>query len=55
MLGMLIGAAYAHNFSLASSAGTGPGINGKVATVAGILILLAIASIVTMKNRRTNG
>ena len=55
VLGMLMGAACAHNFSLASSAGTGPGINGKIATVAGILILLAIASILTVKNRRANG
>ena len=52
VLGMIVGAAFAHNFSLASSANTGPGINGKVAVVAGIVILLAIASIVTIRERR---
>ena len=52
VLGMLFGAAAAHNFSLASSAGTGPGVNGKAAVIIGIVILLAIASLVTVKERR---
>ena len=52
VLGMLTGAAFAHNFSLASAANEGPGINGKVALIVGIIILIAIASIVTMKERR---
>ena len=52
VLGMLFGAAAAHNFSLASSAGTGPGVNGKAAVIIGIVILLAIASLVTGKERR---
>ncbi len=52
VLGMIAGSAFAHNFSLASSANTGPGINGKIAVVGGILILLAIASIVTLRERR---
>lgn len=55
VLGMLVGAAFAHNFSLASSAGVGPGIGGKIATVVGILLLLAISSIITMRNRRADG
>ena len=52
VLGMIAGAACAHNFSLASSADAGPGINGKAALIAGIIILLAIASIITVKERR---
>lgn len=52
VLGMLTGAAFAHNFSFASAANEGPGINGKVALIVGIIILIAIASIVTMKERR---
>ncbi len=52
VLGMLFGAATAHNFSLAASAGTGPALNGKVAVIAGLVILMAIASIVTVKERR---
>ena len=52
VLGMIVGSAFAHNFSLASSAGTGPGTNGKVAVIAGIMILVAIAAVVTIKERR---
>ena len=52
VFGMMAGAAFAHNFSLASTAEKGPGVNGKVALVAAIVILLAIATIVTMKKRR---
>ena len=52
VLGMIVGSAFAHNFSLASAANEGPGINGKVALIVGIIILIAIASIVTMKERR---
>ena len=52
VLGMIVGSAFAHNFSLASSANAGPGINGKVAVIGGIVILLAIALIVTLKERR---
>ena len=52
VFGMIAGAAFAHNFSLASTAEKGPGVNGKVALVAAIVILLAIATIVTMKKRR---
>ena len=49
VLGMAAGAAVAHNFSLASSAGTGPGINGKIAVVIAIVMLLAIAAIKTAR------
>ncbi len=57
VIGMLIGAAFAHNFSLAGSAMTdssigGPSVNGKVAIVVAIIILLSIASIVTFKRRK---
>ena len=48
-LGMLVGAAFAHNFSLASSANVGPGTNGKVFTVFSLVILIAIAAIITKK------
>ena len=51
VLGMIAGAAVAHNFSLAASAGTGPGLNGKIALVIGIVILLAIASVATFRRR----
>ena len=50
--GMIVGAAFAHNFSLASSANVGPSTNGKVALIAGIIVLLAIAAIATAKERR---
>ena len=52
VLGMIAGSAFAHNFSLASSANTGPGINGKIAIVASIIILLAIAGVVTFRRRK---
>lgn len=40
-LGMLVGAACAHNFGLASS-GAGPSANGPIAVIIGMVILLAI-------------
>ena len=55
VLGMLFGAAAAHNFSLASSAVTGPGVNGKAAVIVGLIVLIAIASLVTVKERRKYG
>lgn len=42
VLGLMAGAAFAHNFKLASSA-DGPTSNGKIAVVAGILAVLVIA------------
>ena len=43
VLGILIGAAFAHNFGLASS-GEGPTLNGKVAVIVGIIVVLLIAA-----------
>ena len=44
VLGLLVGAAFVHNFSLAGNAtDNGPNTYGKVAVIAGIVIALAIA------------
>lgn len=48
VVGMLVGAALAHNFGLASS-GAGPGANGPFAVVLGMIVLLCIG----FANRRT--
>ncbi|MHC1720954.1 MAG: YedE family putative selenium transporter [Clostridiaceae bacterium] len=42
MLGLFVGAAFSHNFALASSA-KGPTPNGKIAVIIGFLILAAIS------------
>jgi len=42
VMGMIVGAAFAHNFKLASS-GEGPTGNGKIAIFIGIAILLGIS------------
>lgn len=42
VLGMAAGAAFAHNFGLASSA-NGPTLNGKIAVFIGFILLFAIA------------
>ena len=42
VLGLMVGAAFAHNFGLAASA-NGPTVNGKIAVVIGILVVTAIA------------
>lgn len=57
VLGLLTGAAFAHNFSLASSAYSstsagGPSIYGKVAVIGAIVILLAIAYVNTFIKKR---
>lgn len=39
VLGMLVGAAFAHNFSLAGVPGVGVGTNGKVAVVIGFVVM----------------
>ena len=41
VVGLLLGAAFAHNFGLASSA-QGPTDNGKIAVIIGIIVVLAI-------------
>lgn len=48
VLGLIAGAAFAHNFGLASS-GEGPTMNGKIAVVIGIVVVTAIASLNTFK------
>ena len=42
VLGLLVGAAFAHNFGLASS-GKGPTANGKIAVVIGLAVVILIA------------
>lgn len=49
VVGMLLGAAFAHNFGLASSA-AGPTVGGQIATVVCIVVLFAIAAL-NMKKR----
>lgn len=46
VLGLAFGAAFAHNFSLASS-GEGPTPNGKIAVIVGIVVCLIIAAVNT--------
>ena len=41
VLGMVVGAAFCHNFGLASSP-AGPTVNGKIAVVAGLIVVAAI-------------
>lgn len=48
ILGLIIGAAFCHNFGLASS-GAGPTANGQIAVVVGIIVVTAIAYINTYK------
>ena len=48
VLGLMVGAAFAHNFGLASS-GAGPTANGKIAVVIGLLVVTVIACINTFK------
>lgn len=57
VLGYIAGAAFAHNFSLAGSAASadsigGPSINGKVAVIIGLVVMLAIAAFNTAKARK---
>ena len=44
VIGLMVGAAFAHNFGLASS-GEGPTANGKIAVIIGIVVVTAIAVI----------
>lgn len=52
VLGMIIGAAFAHNMSLASS-GKGSTQNGRIALVIGILVLFVIGFMNIRKNTKT--
>ena len=42
VLGLMVGAAFAHNFGLASS-GEGPTVNGQIAVVIGFVVVIAVA------------
>ncbi len=48
VLGLMVGAAFCHNFGLASS-GAGPTANGKIAVVIGIVVVAVIACVNTFK------
>ena len=48
VIGLAIGAAFAHNFGLASS-GEGPTANGKIAVILGILAVSVIACFNTFR------
>ena len=48
VLGLIVGAAFAHNFSLASS-GAGPTANGKIAVLIGLIVITLIACANTFK------
>ena len=57
VLGYIAGAAFAHNFSLAGSAASaesigGPSINGKVAVILGLVVMLVIATLNTAKPKK---
>lgn len=48
VLGLVAGAAFCHNFGLASS-GEGPTANGKIAVIIGIVVVTVIACVNTLK------
>lgn len=48
VVGLMVGAAFAHNFGLASS-GAGPTANGKIAVVIGLIVVACIACSNTFK------
>ena len=48
VLGLMVGAAFAHNFGLASS-GAGPTVNGKIAVIIGIIVVAAIGAMNTFR------
>jgi len=51
VLGLLMGAAFSHNFKLASS-GEGTTPNGRIAVILGLVIALAIACLFTFNKKR---
>lgn len=51
VLGLIVGAAFCHNFGLASSA-QGPTTNGKIAVIIGILVVTAVACMNTFKKEK---
>ena len=48
VIGLMVGAAFAHNFGLASS-GAGPTTNGKIAVIIGIVVVAVIACVNTFR------
>ena len=50
VLGLIVGAALAHNFGLASSA-AGPTANGKIAVVIGLAVVAAIGCLNTFRKK----
>ena len=50
-LGLLVGAAFCHNFGLASS-GEGPTLNGKIAVIIGLVVVLAIGALNTFRKKQ---
>lgn len=48
IIGLMVGAAFCHNFGLASS-GDGPTPNGKIAVIIGIIVVACIAAINTFR------
>ena len=50
VVGLLLGAAFAHNFGLASSA-KGPTDNGKIAVIIGIIVVIAIGEFNIARNK----
>ena len=48
VLGLMVGAAFAHNFGLASS-GAGPTVNGKIAVIIGIIVVAVIGAMNTFR------
>jgi YedE family putative selenium metabolism protein len=51
VLGLIVGTAFAHNFGLAAS-GDGVPVNGQIATVIGYIVVLALATLITMQANR---
>ena len=51
VIGLLLGAAFAHNFGLASS-GAGPTDNGRIAVIVGIVVVAVIAECNIRSNRK---
>lgn len=59
VLGYIVGAAFAHNFGLAGAAASaesigGPSINGKVAVIIGLVVMLAVAALNTAKAKKNS-
>lgn len=50
VVGLIVGAAFAHNFGLASS-GEGPTSNGKIAVIIGIVVVAIIACVNTFRKK----